>query len=85
MDEINGSINVMLSKQSELTDCIYGIVQYIIELSNKQNAIKKYQTNELDDVSEDSEEITFQDIANYFPYLKNLEQQIIDPEDFCQF
>jgi len=42
MDEINGQINVMLSKQSELTDCIYGIVQYIIELSNKQNSIKQY-------------------------------------------
>ena len=86
MIELEAQINVLLSKQAELTDCIYGIVQYIIEQSNKQRTMKKYRDKkEIKLTPEDSEEINFDDIANYFPYLKNLEQQIIDPEDFCQF
>jgi hypothetical protein len=36
--------------------------------------MQKYLENEEIDFSpEDSEEINFDDIANYFPYLKNLE------------
>ena len=35
MIELEAQINVLLSKQAELTDCIYGIVQYIVEQSNK--------------------------------------------------
>jgi len=36
-------------------------------------------------MSEDSEDekIFFKDITNFFPYLKSLEDQILDPEDFC--
>ena len=29
--------------------------------------------------------ITLKDIENFFPYLKNLEDQVVDPEDFCEF
>lgn len=41
-----------------------------------------------DYLSEDSEvknAITFEDIVNYFPYLKNLEQQCLSPEDFYHY
>jgi len=30
-------------------------------------------------------EISFKDVANFFPYLKNFEEQAVDPEDFCKF
>ena len=33
----------------------------------------------------EKERITIKDIENYFPYLKNLEEQVIDPDDFCDF
>lgn len=29
IDEIEVGVNILLNKQTELTDCIYGIVQYI--------------------------------------------------------
>jgi len=30
-------------------------------------------------------EISFKDVANFFPYLKNFEEQAVDPDDFCKF
>ena len=33
----------------------------------------------------EKQRITLSDIENFFPYLKNLEEQVIDPDDFCQF
>jgi hypothetical protein len=37
--------------------------------------------------SEDSDEayIGFDDITNFFPYLKNLEDQVLDSNDYCIF
>lgn len=40
--EMEANINILLNKQSELTDCIYGIIQYIQEQSDKQRALDKY-------------------------------------------
>ena len=34
--------------------------------------------------SEDSDDV-FYDITNFFPYLKNLENQVLDPDDFVLF
>ena len=31
------------------------------------------------------EKITIKDIEHFFPYLKNLEDQVVDPDDFCAF
>ena len=30
-------------------------------------------------------EISFKDVANFFPYLNNFEEQGVDPDDFCKF
>ena len=35
--------------------------------------------------SEESDVVSFNDIINFFPYLKNLEAQVLDPEDFVLF
>lgn len=32
--------------------------------------------------SEEEDAITFNDIINYFPYLKSLESQLLSPQDF---
>jgi hypothetical protein len=30
-------------------------------------------------------EISFKDVANFFPYLVNFEEKGVDPDDFCKF
>lgn len=35
MAELEASINILMSKHSDLTDSIYGIIQYIKEQSHK--------------------------------------------------
>lgn len=46
IEDISISVNILLNKQTELTDCIYGIIQYIQEQSYKmkqRNKFKKQQ------------------------------------------
>jgi hypothetical protein len=35
-------MNILLHKQAELTDCIYGIIQYVQEQSYKQHQIDQF-------------------------------------------
>lgn len=91
-------VNVLLNKEAELTDSIYGIIQYVKEQSYKQKQLEKYKAfqnqkvkhfvetgkilppkTSVEDSDNESGLATFEDIANFFPYLKNLEEQHLKP------
>ena len=38
---------------------------------------------EASEESDEEEPISYDDIVNFFPYLKNLESPYLEPNDFC--
>lgn len=111
LDQIEFQINSLINKQAELTDSIYGVIQYIKEQQQQQMHFQKYQLSRqklqshyektgkmhqfesADDISMfaeemnqiDSKHIDYGDITNFFPYLKNIEDQVMDLENMCDF
>ena len=80
-----------MNKQVELTDSIYGVIQYIKEQQDKQIAHQQYylskrQSEEQEELQQIAQELSqikgtqieFKDIEDFFPYLKNIEEQVFD-------
>jgi hypothetical protein len=43
LSDLDAKVNILLNKHAELTDCIYGIIQYIQEQSFEQRQFEMFK------------------------------------------